>query len=169
MSRAAETPDGARVPTPEEILALGHVPLLASFFRRVHNDMPEPLREVFAEHGLTARHGAVLTQLVAAQPASVSQLAQRLHVSLSTASGLVGDLSRAGLVTRHEDPGNRRRTLVSMPQRHRPLFEEFVAARAAPLLRAMDRLSPRDRAGFVAGLTEWAREVEGQDDDGPDC
>jgi DNA-binding MarR family transcriptional regulator len=143
-----------------ELAVLGHVPLLAAYFGRARSEMPAELDEVFRNHGLTARHGAVLTQLLPGQSLSVSALAQRLGVSLSTASELVGDLSRARLATRREDPANRRRTLVSLSEDHRAAFESFVTIRSAPLLRALDTLAPRDRAGFVAGLTAWAREVQ---------
>ena len=157
-----------RVPQPEEIKEfLGFVPLLAAYFQRVRIDMPAELQETFGGHRLTARHGAVLAQLVAQQLISVTDLARRLGLSLSTASELVGDLSRAGLVDRQEDPANRRRTLVSLTEQHRPAFEAFVAARAAPLLRVLENLSPRDREGFSAGLAAWAREVQSWTDAAP--
>lgn len=107
----------------------------------------------------TARHGAVLPQLTVEPSLSVSALADRMGMSLTTASELLSDLSRAGLVERREDPANRRRTLVSLAPRHRAMVEGFVALRAAPLLRVLDDLTPSDRQGFVAGLTAWAREV----------
>ncbi|MQA15482.1 MAG: MarR family transcriptional regulator, partial [Pseudonocardiaceae bacterium] len=69
--------------------------------------MPDELVEVFRDHRLTARHGGVLAQLWACQSISVTDLGRRMGVSLSTASELVGDLSRAGLVERREDPSNR--------------------------------------------------------------
>lgn len=78
-----------------------------------------------------------------------------------TASELVGGLSRAGIVERAEDPANRRRILVSLAEDFRPPLETFVARRTEPLLRALDGLSPGERAGFLAGLTGWVREVQG--------
>lgn len=138
---------------------LGLLPFLASYFRQPQAEMPEAMREVFVRNGLTNRHGAVTTQLATGPALSVSELAGRLGVSLPTASELVGDLHRAGLVERNEDPANRRRTLVSLTDSYRPLIEEFVTERAAPLFRAMDGLSAQQRDGFVAGLTAWAREA----------
>ncbi|WP_020667035.1 MarR family winged helix-turn-helix transcriptional regulator [Amycolatopsis nigrescens] len=135
---------------------LAHVPLLAAFFRRAMAEMPDELRETYARHGLTARHGAVLTQLLPGQALSVTELAGRLGVSLSTASELVGDLSRAGMAERGEDPANRRRTLVTLADDHRSAFEKFIKLRSEPLLVALENLSPRDREGFIAGLTAWA-------------
>jgi DNA-binding MarR family transcriptional regulator len=138
---------------------LGFVPQLEAYFRRAKAEMPDELWEIFSEHGLTARHGAVLPHLVVEPTLSVSELARRMGLSLPTASELVGVLGRAGLVVRQEDPANRRRTLVSLSDHHRKIVEGFVAGRAEPLLRVLESLSPRDRAGFVAGLTAWAHEV----------
>ncbi|MFE9328596.1 MarR family winged helix-turn-helix transcriptional regulator [Nocardia sp. NPDC052278] len=149
-----------RRPTSEELVVLSRVPLISASFQRAHNDMPEPLRETYEEHRLGPRHGAVLVQLLVGEPASVSDLAGRLHLSLSTTSELVGDLSRADLVERREDPANRRRTLVSFADGIRPIFEDFIAARSAGLLAAMSALSPRDRQGFLAGIVEWAEQEE---------
>lgn len=152
-----------RVPTAREIEAIGLVPLLAPYLKQARGQMPEELRTAFEAHNLTPRHGAVLPQLLAEQPLAVGELAQRLRLSLSTTSELVGALSRAGLVERREDPANRRRTLVAIPADRLSVVQEFIAARSQPLLRALDSLSPRDRAGFIAGLTAWAREVQAQD------
>jgi DNA-binding MarR family transcriptional regulator len=149
------TPDN-RPPTSAELDALRYVPLLASFFKRARTDMPDRMRRIFERHQLTNRHGAILTQLITPEQFGVGDLARRLGVSLSTASELVGDLDRAGLVDRAEDPGNRRRTLVTLPAKHRPMIESYVAVRAAPLLRAMEELSESERAGFTAGLRAWA-------------
>jgi DNA-binding MarR family transcriptional regulator len=146
-------------PTARELEVLGQIPLLAAFFKRARAEMPPEYRETFFEHGLTARHGAVLTQLVPGPALSVGELAKRLGVSLSTASELVSELDRAGLALRREDPANRRRTLVSLAPDYRPAFEGFVALRSAALLRALHSLPPRDQTGFAAGLAAWAREV----------
>nr|WP_280438805.1 MarR family transcriptional regulator [Nocardia cyriacigeorgica] len=128
--------------------------------RGIPGHSPPPLRATFQTHGLGPRHGAILTQLMAGEPASVTDLARRLGVSLSTASQLVGDLARADLVLREEDPRNRRRTLVSIAAAVRPIFEQFLAVRSAALLRAIARLEPADRPAFLAGLAAWAQEEQ---------
>ncbi|MET9294132.1 MarR family transcriptional regulator [Streptomyces sp. NPDC003077] len=162
MPHEHEAGKAPRTPTPEEVRVVGLVPLLEPYFRKgvVREQMPERLREAMESNGLTPRHGAVLPQLLAGPPLSVSELAGRLHISLSTASELVGALSRAGIVERNEDPANRRRTLVSLAAPYRPLLETFLARRLEPLLRALDGLSPADRSGFLAGLEAWAAEVQ---------
>ncbi|WP_280201830.1 MarR family winged helix-turn-helix transcriptional regulator [Nocardia cyriacigeorgica] len=148
----------------QELDALSHVPLISASFRpapRAQAAAPAlHTRQSFQTDGLGPRHGAILTQLMAGEPASVTDLARRLGVSLSTASQLVGDLARADLVLREEDPRNRRRTLVSIAAAVRPIFEQFLAVRSAALLRAIARLEPADRPAFLAGLAAWAQEEQ---------
>ncbi|MEV0375142.1 MarR family transcriptional regulator [Streptomyces sp. NPDC050636] len=162
MPHTHESGKAPRMLTPGELQVTGLVPLLEPFFRGavVRDLMPAPLREAMETHGLTPRHGAVLPQLMAGQPLAVSEIARRLHVSLPTASELVGALNRAGIVQRTEDPANRRRVLVSLADAYRAPLETFVARRSEPLLRALDGLSPGERDGFLAGLTAWVREVQ---------
>lgn len=155
----ASADGGPDLPGPQDIEVLAVVPLIEAYFRRGPTEMPEELATIFAVHGLTARHGGVLAQLSTSGSVSVTDLARRLGVSLSTASELVGNLSRAGLVDRREDPVNRRRTLVDLAETHRTAVRGFVARRSAPLLTVLDGLSARDREGFARGLSAWAREV----------
>ncbi|GAA3738214.1 DNA-binding MarR family transcriptional regulator [Spinactinospora alkalitolerans] len=149
-----------RLPDPELVEGvLRFVPLLEAYYRRAPDEMPEELQKVFRRHSLTGRHGGVLAQLTLGQELSVSGLSARLGVRLSTVSELVGDLAYVGLVVRRADPGNRRRTLVTLADAYREPMRVFMAQRAAPLLRVLERLSPDDLRGFTAGLEVWADEV----------
>jgi DNA-binding MarR family transcriptional regulator len=149
------TPDGLRC----EALPLEFDLLLEVYLRRcLQVEMPAQLQEIFRYHRLTARHGGVLAQLSAGQSISVTELARRMGVSLSTAGELVGDLGRAGLVERREDPNDRRRTLAALAPTHRATVHAFVAQRAGPL-QVLEALSPRDRQGFARGLAAWAQQV----------
>ncbi|MFI0740305.1 MarR family winged helix-turn-helix transcriptional regulator [Streptomyces sp. NPDC021100] len=156
------TPPAPSPRHPDDTLVVGLIPLLEPHFRAgaVRDLMPAALRDAMETHGLTARHGAVLPQLLAAGPLSVGEIARRLHISLPTASELVGGLHRAGVVDRTEDPANRRRVLVSLAEAYRAPLETFMVRRGGPLLRALATLGPAERAGFVAGLTAWVHEVQ---------
>jgi DNA-binding MarR family transcriptional regulator len=149
-----DTPSRPKLPSPQDVAeVLGFVPLLEVYFRRcLQVEMPAQLQEFFGQHRLTGRHGGVLAQLSAGQSISVTELARRMGVSLSTASELVGDLARAGLV-------ERRRTLAGLAEPHRATVQAFVAQRAGPLLQVLEALSPRDRQGFARGLSAWAQQV----------
>jgi DNA-binding MarR family transcriptional regulator len=88
----------------------------------------------------------------------VSELAERLGLSLPTTSQLVGELSRAGLVDRAEDERDRRVTLVRLPDAYREAVEGLLLQQADPVRRTLERLSPRARAGFVEGMRVLAEE-----------
>ncbi|WP_205856416.1 MarR family winged helix-turn-helix transcriptional regulator [Phytoactinopolyspora endophytica] len=154
-------PDAMSSPvlTEEEAEALAAVPLIEAYFRRGNVQMPANLETLFTKHGLTARHGAVLAQLVASAVLAVSEVARLLSVSLSTASELISDLDRAGIVGRREDPDNRRRTLVAIAEPHIDDVRQLVAGRAEPLRAVLAELSPQDREGFAKGLRAWAEHV----------
>ncbi|RKS08810.1 DNA-binding MarR family transcriptional regulator [Nocardiopsis sp. Huas11] len=152
--------DGAPVPDRELVEgALRYVPLLETYYRRAHTEMPDELRHLFQDHHLTARHGAVLAQLAHDQRPSVGELSTRLGVGLSTVSEMVGDLDRVGLVVRHRDPDNGRRVLVALSDEHKDTMRAFMAGRAGPLVRVFERLTPSQREGFAAGLRAWAEEI----------
>ena len=62
---------------------------------------------------LSPRHVAALEQ-IRGGPVTVGELASRLGLTLPTVSGVLADLDRAGLVERHPDPADRRRTIVAI-------------------------------------------------------
>jgi DNA-binding MarR family transcriptional regulator len=101
---------------------------------------------------LTPRHLTALHHIVLTGAQSVSELAARMHVALPTASLLVGDLDRAGLVERAEDPTDRRRTIVRITDEHWDACAEFLERRVAPVRRALGQLKPAERRAFVRGL-----------------
>lgn len=115
---------------------------------------------LFKGGGLGPRHIPVLVVLVLEGPLAVGDLAHRLGLNLATVSLMVGELSRAGLVERREDERDRRRTLVSIPEKHRHRLAPFVNHRIAPVRRALERMSPEVRAAFLAGWRVLAEETE---------
>ena len=120
-----------------------------------HSDrQPSPeLRKAAESAGLGPRHGApILTLAFADEELSVSELAQRIGLSLATTSQLVGELSRAGLVERSEDERDRRRTLVRLPEAFRPDIQAMLHEQIAPLQRALARMSPQARKHFLEGF-----------------
>src|SRR5271157_6064560 len=86
--------------------------LLWETFRGLRQSSPPPtsLLEAGTWGSLSSRHKHALSAVATAGPLSVTELARRLGLSLSTTSALVGQLDRAGLVHRAEDATDRRRT-----------------------------------------------------------
>lgn len=125
---------------------------------------PVPVDEAAAEslRGLKPRPRQVtaLFALASDQPMSVSELAARMQIGLATASQLVSELADLGLVTRIEDPADRRRTLIEINDEHRELTEAVLNLRLRPLDAALRRLTAEERAGLSAGLRRLAAELE---------
>jgi DNA-binding MarR family transcriptional regulator len=111
------------------------------------------------------RHVAALMQIVAAEGLSVTALAERLGVSLATASQVVTDLEASDLVERIEDPTDRRRTLLRVSASHRDLADALLDTRLRPVQRALDRMRPAEQRAFVRGLELVAEELGNPTDD----
>ena len=117
---------------------------------------------------LGPRHLTALHNILLAGPQSVSELATRMRVALPTASLLVGDLGRAGLVERAEDPADRRRTIVRVPAEHAAAADEFLERRIAPVRRTLACLGAEDRGAFLRGLRRLVDELAAVAEMAPD-
>jgi DNA-binding MarR family transcriptional regulator len=106
------------------------------------------------------RHIAALMLIVSDEGMSVSALAAQLGVSLATASQVVTDLETGGIVQRVEDPGDRRRTLLTISETHRALAQTILDTRLRPVQRALDRMKPAEQRAVVRGLHLIAEELE---------
>ncbi|HVT64032.1 MAG TPA: MarR family transcriptional regulator [Mycobacteriales bacterium] len=107
------------------------------------------------------RHIAALMQVVSDEGMSVTTLAERLGISLATASQVVTDLETGGLVQRVEDPTDRRRTLITVTDTHRALAQTILDTRLRPVQRALDRMKPTEQRAVIRGLQLIAEELEG--------
>ncbi len=112
---------------------------------------PVVLRAAKERGSLNRRHLPTLLTITFVGPLSVSELAARLRLGLSTTSTLVGELSRAGLLERSEDDTDRRRTIVRLNDDHRDVITEWAFDALAPLRRTLQRLTPEAREVFVDG------------------
>ena len=100
---------------------------------------------------LGPRHVAALEQLRDG-PLSVGTLADRLGLTLSTVSGVLAGLDRAGFVERSADLADRRRTIVQIAPGAVPVVREWLDGAAAPLARVLDKLGSDERAAFIKAM-----------------
>ncbi len=112
---------------------------------------PQELRDAAERGALGPRHMPALLAVAAAGPLSVSELARRLGLGLSTTSAIVGQLSRAGLLERAEDEADRRRTIVRLHEDYGAAIGDWVVQAHAPLRRTLERLPQAARAQFMEG------------------
>ncbi len=118
------------------------------------------LCEAFARAGLGPRHVHVLLQLGVHGEQSVTELAERLQVTRTTASLMVAELSRAGIATRREDDDDHRRTLVGIADGYRDGVEETLARCALPVRRALTGMSTHQTVQVVDGIRSLVEEFE---------
>jgi len=86
------------------------------------------------------------------EPSSVKSLAERLGVSLPSASRAVDGLVKRGLGTRAEDPDDRRVRRVALSAKGRRLADTVMAARLRGLERFAAGLEPAERDGLESAL-----------------
>lgn len=111
---------------------------------------------------LGPRHVAALQQLRDG-PLTVGELASRLGLTLSTVSGVLADLGRAGFADRQPDPADRRRTIVQIPPGKAALVMEWLDGAASPLARVLDKLDPSEQAAFLKAMDMLETELDRQD------
>ena len=126
-----------------------------------HNPLPgaDQGHSALAGSQPAPRHIAALLQIATDGPIGMSELAERLNVSLATASQVVTELGEWGLIERTTDEADRRRTLVSVAPEHRPLTRAIIDQRMRPLQRTLRRLEPDEAAALVRGLLILAEEL----------
>jgi DNA-binding MarR family transcriptional regulator len=143
MTRAMGVEEGLR-----ELLLL--VPQVTARLKR--SPAPAELRATIAAGALGPRHVTALSYLLYEGPMTVGELAGRLGVTHATASLMVGQISRGGLIERREDEQDRRRTIVEIASLKRRAIDRWLSSRTGPMRRTLERLSPRDRGVFVEAL-----------------
>jgi len=100
---------------------------------------------------LGPRHVAALEHLRDG-PITVGCLAGQLGLTMSTVSGVLADLDRAGYVERKADTGDRRRTFVEITPAKKAEIQQWMDGAARPMARVLDRLDPAEQAAFLKAM-----------------
>lgn len=111
-----------------------------------------------AEFDLTPRHLSLFAVLLDA-PLTVNQLADTLDLAPTTVSLMIGELSRKGLLRREEDPDDRRRRVVSIPEKYREAIDVWLGDSASAWHHVLDSLSVAERSIVVRALTDYERRL----------
>lgn len=134
------------------------MPELAFALRQRRGELPPALREAGR---LGDRHIGALVSLAVAGPATVSELAERMDMSLAHASLVVGELAAAGLVDRARDERDRRRVIVSLSAEAKPAVGQMRDRHAAPLLSFLAELDDAEANRFIDQLTALIEHLRG--------
>ncbi|HKN54057.1 MAG TPA: MarR family winged helix-turn-helix transcriptional regulator [Amycolatopsis sp.] len=122
--------------------------------------MPPPVE--LQNCALAPRHLSLLSYLLFDGPMTVTELAGRLEIAPTTASLMIGDLSRQGLLKREEDPADRRRTIVSIAEDKRPGVDAWLAHGAKAWTAALTPLTPVERQLVIKTLRAYEEHVGGE-------
>lgn len=130
---------------------------------------PAAVQALLDAGALAPRHLPVIVVLSMQGAMAVSELAQRIGLGVASASVMIGELAKAGVVGRQVDERDRRRTIVSISEPLRADCERLAQERLAPLRRALERMGPETRAHFIAGWRALAAETVGEERAGGAC
>jgi DNA-binding MarR family transcriptional regulator len=118
------------------------------------------LRRVDREAGQSGPRLSALSVLAFAGPLSLSRLAAAEQVSLPSASRLVRDLERDGLVRRRVDPVDARAIVLAVTARGRTLMQKGRRRRVEALESARAGLAPAEREALAAVVPALAALAE---------
>lgn len=113
------------------------------------------------EHHLTLPQFLVLASIHQhGNGCPIGALAEEMFQSYPTMTGIVDRLKKAGLVSRGDDPHDRRKVVVSLTRAGGALLDRARNARRARMADALAHLSQRDRREFLRLLTRYLETFE---------
>jgi DNA-binding MarR family transcriptional regulator len=102
-------------------------------------------------------------------PATLSEVAQALGVTLPTASELIDRLVEEDIVSRDINPSDRRKVVLELTPQAREMGQQIHDMRRMQLRAVMDRLEPDERPVFVKSLLALADVLLSDVQDLPGC
>ena len=109
-----------------------------------------------AEETVTLTQFRVLVVLEGSPDVTVQALARRLAVNSSTAARTVDRLLAAELVTREENPSDRREVRLNLSPKGRALVAQVTARRRDELTKIVRRMPADQRVDLVSALAAFA-------------
>ena len=101
---------------------------------------------------LSLIHLHVLTMLEADGPIPMSKLADRLDVSVASATGIITRMEERGLVERRHGETDRRVVLVGLTSNGTAVFRDLGEERRKGLRSLLERLTKDDLEALLAGM-----------------
>jgi DNA-binding MarR family transcriptional regulator len=118
------------------------------------------LRQTRAPGDLTLPESTALSRLDHHGPTTAAQLARLEQVSPQSIGVTLQSLEAKGLVQRTPDPDDGRRVILSLTDAGRDTVQSKRSVRTEQLTRAMEALTPEERAELTAALPALARLAE---------
>ena len=137
-------------------------PTAAELAHELRDTIGRLVRRLRLEPGPPAPQLTVLSRLEREGPASVSDLAAAERMRPQSMAQTVGDLERAGLVSRRPDPADRRRLFVELTPAGVELLHATRARREGWLTDALEReLTDAERVTLAEAVALLGRVADG--------
>ncbi len=125
--------------------------IIGTFDRMMHKLMADHAPEMTAID-LTMSQAKALYLVIAAGELRMSDLAARLGITSSTATGLVDRLVELELLARHEEPADRRQVVVAPTAKAEATVEHFRELNSRRMREMLERVAPADLAVIERAL-----------------
>ncbi|MCA9853057.1 MAG: MarR family transcriptional regulator [Dehalococcoidia bacterium] len=135
---------------------------LASRYNSLAVHLTRRLRRTDAETGVGSARLSALSVLVFGGSCTLSQLAAAEQVTAPTMSRIVAGLEREGLVSREQNPEDRRSATIRATMEGRVLMERARQRRIDQLAMRLAKLDPEQIAGLeaAAGILEQLETID---------
>lgn len=124
--------------------------------RRILRAVDLHSRRLRDEVGLSAPQLAALRALGSEGPLSPARIAQRIHLSRPTVTGIVARLGAAGLVSRTPSPADRRSVLIALTERGRAFLDVAPSSLQEVFQARLQELQDWERTSILATLQRIA-------------
>lgn len=122
-------------------------------YMELHHQLHRKVDQAMCRAGLSLGRAKVLMRLESHGPMNQAKLAGLLGFAPRSVTETVDVLEREGLVTRNEDPKDRRARIVSLTDSGRRACTTAAAVRTTTMDEIFGVLAPAERAQLVALLT----------------
>ncbi len=121
-------------------------------FARIFYGMRSRCEEALRPYGLTPMQFTILATLGRWPELSSAELSRRFNVTPQTMGEMIGNLERRSLLTRSQDPNNRRALLLSLTEEGRLLVKECNLTMGRVEAEMVAGLSQREQKDLRARL-----------------
>lgn len=120
--------------------------------RRLFKVVERYSRDVETQFGLTGPQLWALSELGRSAPLALKDLAARMHLTPSTGVGVIDRLLAKGLVTREQDPADRRRVRLSLSPERKALLATAPRPAQGQLIDGLNQRGPQRLQALAESL-----------------
>jgi DNA-binding MarR family transcriptional regulator len=117
-------------------------------------------RETCSCYGVTSLQGLVLMEIAKSKALGMQQLANSMHLAVSTMSRVVDKLVECGLVSRQADENDRRAVLCTLTEAGERTAQQLDVCYTDFFDRIIGNISKEDLPGFIRGLRTVVKQIQ---------